>query len=89
MITTKVPTFLPVARRIAKVTSQVGPPAVKWSRGTARVTHSNSLSSGQVRLPTNVQPPATALGWGVGEGVAGGAALGARTRRPSRTGLAS
>ena len=43
-MSTNVPFFSPVARWMAKVTSQVSPPAgAKWSLGTARVTHSKRL----------------------------------------------
>ena len=53
VIVTNVPMRVLVARWIANVTSQVGPPGVKWSRGTASVMHSNRLS-GQGLLPLNV-----------------------------------
>ncbi len=75
-MTTNVPRRSLVARRMPKLTSQVDPPATRWSRGTVSVMHSNSLSSGHGFFPLNDHPPATGDGAGVGEDAAGGLALG-------------
>ena len=52
-------------------TSQVGLPGVKWSLGTASVTHSNRLSGHGSRL-TNVQPREPGDADGPGEAAADG-----------------
>ena len=52
MIVTKTPLRSLAARLIANVTSQVGPPAEKWSRGTPRVMQVNSLSGHAWTLTT-------------------------------------
>jgi hypothetical protein len=75
---------LPLARWIANVTSQVGLPGVKWSLGTASVTHVNRLS-GQGASLTNVQAaepgeadgPGEAAADGEGSGLAAGDGLAA------------
>ena len=53
VIVTNTPLRTLAAFLIAKVTSQVGPPAVKWSRGTARVTQVNEVP-GQVSTETSL-----------------------------------
>ncbi len=75
MIVTNTPLRSLAARLIANVTSQVGPPAVKWSRGTPSVMHLNSLS-GQSCSLTSVGVCGRAVGPGMSAGDDEGAADG-------------
>ena len=62
VIVTHVPSFFLAARWMAKVMSQSGPPAVKWSRGTDSVMHWKVLSSGHGFATTNFGGVSIAVG---------------------------
>ncbi len=73
VIVTKTPFRSLAAFLRAKVTSQVGPPAEKWSRGTASVMQVKALS-GHGLVPTSCHGGALGLGATACEGAAVGAA---------------